>query len=195
MEAPYQIGANMIEIPLPGDLLISPPNIPDPRFRGCVLLMTHNDTSGSLALCLNKQSDYTTQDILSKLDMEGNLNFPLYWGGPVSPTTVWMLHDPDWSMESTIEINGEWSMTSNLNMFSHLADGDTPDHFRLVYGFCSWTKDQLKAELLGRPPWNPKHSWLTAKNPGPEWIMEMPVDELWTKATELSGHQAVDDWL
>lgn len=184
-------------MPTPGDLLIAPPTIPDLRFRNTVLLMTHNDKSGSLALCLNKPTDYSVKDVFDKLSMEYemNLNFPLYWGGPISPTTVWMLHDKEWSMEGTIEINNEWAMTSSMRMFTHLADGDFPKHFRLVYGFCSWEPEQLKAELSGRPPWSTRHSWLVAKNPGPAWLMEAPVDELWRLTTELSGHQAVDDWL
>ena len=187
----------MIEMPLPGDLLIAPPTIPDMRFRNKVLLMTHNDTSGSLALCINQQSEYTIQDVFDKLTMELdlNINFPLFWGGPISPTTVWMLHERGWSMEGTIEVNEEWSMTSSMKMFVHLADGDYPKHFRLMYGFCSWEPEQLKAELKGMAPWSIRHSWLVAKNPGPAWLMEAPVDELWRLTTELSGHQAVDDWL
>jgi putative transcriptional regulator len=194
---PCPIGAKMIEMPNEGDLLIAPPNIPDTKFRNSVLLMTHDDKGGSLALCLNKPSEYTTSDILDKLDLgfEMNLNFPLYWGGPISPTTVWMLHERGWEMEGTIDINNEWCMTSSMKMFAHLADGDMPNHFRLLFGFCSWAPEQLKAELRGMPPWSKRHSWLVAKNPGPEWIMEAPVDELWRLTTELSGHQAVDDWL
>lgn len=184
-------------MPNHGDLLIAPPNIPDPRFRNTVLLMTHNDVTGSLALCLNRPSDYTIQDIFDKINfkLETDLNFPLFWGGPISPTTIWMIHENEWSMEGTIEINEHWSMTSSMKMFVHMADHDYPKHFRLVYGFCSWAKDQLQAELRGLPPWSRKHSWLVAKNPGPEWIMEAPVDDLWRVTAELSGHQAVDDWL
>lgn len=197
MEAPYQIGADMIEMPQPGDLLIAPPNIPDNRFRNSVLLMTHNDSGGSLALCLNKQSSLTTKDIFDKaeVDFQLNISFPMFWGGPINLSTVWMIHDHNWSMPGTIEINEEWSMTSSMTMFAHLADGDYPQQFRLCYGFCSWQPEQLKAELSGRPPWSQRHSWLVAKNPGPEWIMEAPVDELWRLTTELSSHQAVDDWL
>lgn len=185
----------MMNMPVPGDLLIAPPNIPDLRFRNSVLLMTHHDTSGSLAICINRPSDFSTKDVLMKYEMEGNLNVPLHWGGPISPTTVWMLHDHEWYMEGTIEINKEWSMTSSMKMFTHLMDLDFPKQFRLFYGFCSWEPEQLKAELSGRPPWSPRHSWLVAKNPGPEWLFEAPMEDLWRLTAELSGHQAVDDWL
>lgn len=86
-------------------------------------------------------------------------------------------------------------MTSNIDMFKHLAEGDCPKHFRLMIGYCSWSRGQLEAEIAGNPPWNKGHSWLVAKNLGPEWLFEQPVDLLWENATTLSAHQAVDSWL
>lgn len=179
------------------DLLIAPPTIPDPRFRKTVLMMTHQHEGGSFALCLNRPSKYVCTDIIKELDAVDNLelNIPLYWGGPVSPSTIWMLHSSEWQMsERTITVTDQWSMTSNEGMFQHLADGDVPRQFRLVFGFCSWAPNQLEAELRGLPPWNPKHSWLVAKNPGAEWLFEQPVENLWENATTLCSHQAVDSW-
>jgi len=181
----------------PTDLLIAPPSIPDPRFRKSVMMLTHSHEGGSFALCLNRPSNYVCNDIIKEIDSVRDLdiNIPLYWGGPVSPSTVWMLHSAEWSLEErTVEIDEAWSMTSHESMFAHLADGDCPRQFRMVFGFCSWAPQQLEAELRGLPPWNPKHSWLVAANPGSEWIFEQPVENLWENATTLSSHQAVDRW-
>lgn len=185
----------MVPMPASTDLLIAPPQIPDKRFRGTVLMMTHDHQGGTFALCLNQPTDHTLLDILEDTGIEANLNFPLYWGGPVNPGSVWMLHSTDWSIESTVNINDDWAMTSNEEMFHHLADGDCPRFFRMMFGYCSWAPGQLKAELRGAAPWNKNHSWLIAENPGPEWIMEYPVDELWAASAELCSHQAVDSWL
>jgi putative transcriptional regulator len=182
----------------PSDLLIAPPNLPDARFRKAVLMLTHSHEGGSFALCLNRPTRYDCMDILKDLDLDEDINMPLplYWGGPVSPGTVWMLHSSEWSMQDhTVEINDEWSMTSNERMFLCLNDGDQPQQFRLMFGFCSWAPGQLQAELKGLPPRNPKHSWLVAQNPGAEWVFEQPVENLWENATTLSSHQAVDSWL
>lgn len=182
----------------PTDLLISPPSIPDPRFRKTVLMLTHDHDGGSFALCLNKPSRYVCKDILQNIEalQDLDLQFPMYWGGPVSQGTVWMLHSAEWELdERTVEIDESWSMTSHESMFAHLADGDYPQQFRLMFGFCSWAPNQLIAELRGLPPWNSKHSWLVAANPGPEWIYEQPVENLWENATTLCSHQAVDSWL
>jgi putative AlgH/UPF0301 family transcriptional regulator len=106
-----------------------------------------------------------------------------------------MLHDSGWRVDTTVELNDQWSMTSNLEMFYCLADGDCPRHFRLMVGYCSWANRQLTAELRGMPPWNHNHSWLVAENPGAEWLFDSAVEDLWTEATQLSSNQAVDSWL
>jgi putative transcriptional regulator len=185
----------MIKMPNSTDLLIAPPAIPDQRFRKAVIMLTHDTQQGSFALCVNKPTDHTLQDILDDNNIEAYLNFPLYWGGPVSQGTVWMLHDSDWSIESTVQLNEQWSMTSNLEMFYCLADGDCPRHFRLMLGYCSWANRQLTAELRGMPPWNHNHSWLVAENPGAEWLFDSAVEDLWMETTQLSSNQAVDSWL
>lgn len=184
-----------MKYPKQTDLLIAPPNIPDKRFRRSVLMLTHDHRGGSFALCLNHLTDLTLRDIAVELGFETSMNFPIYWGGPVNPNTVWMLHSSDWSCEQTVEINDQWSMTSNVKMFESLADGEFPRHFRFMMGFCSWSRGQLQCELDGLPPWSHNNSWLIAENPGPEWIFEHPVETLWETATTLSSHQAVDSWL
>ncbi len=187
----------MIELPDSGDLLIAPPGIPDSRFKDSVLLLTHDHRGGSFALCVNKPTEHVLTDAIQEIEglEDVDLRFPLYWGGPINPGTIWMLHSSEWDSEHTVRINDEWSMTSHVSMFYALADGDYPNYFRLSFGYCSWAPGQLKAELRGLPPWNHKHSWLVAKNPGPEWLFEHAVDELWDSATELSSRQAVDSWI
>jgi putative transcriptional regulator len=185
----------MITMPNSTDLLIAPPAIPDKRFHKAVLMLTHDTEQGSFALCVNKPTNHTLNDILEENQIDANLNFPLYWGGPVSSTTVWMLHSSEWATDHTVSINDDWSMTSNIDMFYSLADGDCPQHFRLMIGYCSWANRQLAAELKGMPPWNHNHSWLVAENPGPEWLFDSAVEELWMETTQLSSNQAVDSWL
>lgn len=190
----YQTGHSMI--PHQGSLLIAPPGIPDPRFKQSVMLVTRNSRAGTLALCLNRHTRYTIKDVLNDTDLlSADLNIPLYWGGPVDVTSIWMLHSSEWKLDSTIPINEDWAITSNINMFYHLSDLDTPKHFRLMFGQASWAPGQLTAELRGLPPWNPNHSWLLAEDVDPEWAFEQPEDELWATCVELSGSQAVSHWL
>ena len=179
----------------PGTLLIAPPAIPDERFRDAVLLITHHYKSGAFALTLNIPSAHTMQDLLDELEIDSELDWPIYWGGPVATNTVWMLHSTEWEMENTVVLSDQWSMTSNVEMFHHMADGDHPREFRIMMGYTSWARGQLEAELRGRDPWSPRHSWLTVSPQTPDWVFNQPPEELWDRATEQSAHEAVGTWL
>ena len=178
-----------------GGLLIAPPAIPDPRFKRSVIIITHKFKGGTYGLCVNRPTNYSIRDVLTDTGIEANFNFPIYWGGPINPTTVWMLHSSEWKMEGTVSIDHQWSITSNIGMFYHLNDLDIPKQFRMFFGQCSWAEGQLEAELRGISPWNPNHSWLLAESPDPDWLFEQSENDLWFNCTDLSSHQAVDTWL
>jgi putative transcriptional regulator len=179
----------------PGSLLIAPPTFPDNCFSETVHLVTHHTKGGTFALCVNQATDLTLKEVLVDLNINSDINFPMYWGGPVDPTSIWMLHDSDWHCGSTIKFHKDWAMTSNQEMLRRMADGDVPNYFRLMYGSCSWGRGQLEAELAGTGPWSPRTSWLVADSPDPRWLMEEPVEDLWHTSTMLSAHQAVNKWI
>ena len=185
----------MIDELEPGDLLVAPPTIVDSRFSKTVLLLTHYSEIGALALCVNRSTEHKINEILKELDIQLDNNIPLFWGGPVSPNTIWMLHSKDWKVETTIEINDDWNLTSHVSMFHHLADGDTPNHYRVFFGQASWGPGQLMGELEGDPPWSKQHSWLTVHNPKPDWLIQTEPRNLWIESTQICGEQAVDKWL
>ena len=183
-------------MPNTSDLLIAPPGMPDLRFRKSVLMITHIKTpTGPIALCLNKPTTHTLSEATRELDLDLNLNFPLYWGGPVAPGTIWMMHSMDWQIPGTMSVGEGLGLTSSLEMFHCLADADTPKHFKLFFGFCSWNHGQLEAELKGSPPWSKQNSWLVAKNPGVDWVFETPEDHVWEQATQISAREAVNSWI
>ncbi len=178
-----------------GDLLIAPPTMPDPRFSHSLLLVTAHSAQGSHALCVNRPTEHTLKDILDPLDIQLDQNPQLYWGGPVSTQTVWMLHDPDWQIENTLNINGDWSVTSHYKMFDKMAQGDYPERYRIMFGHASWDKGQLAAELEGREPWSHRSSWLVLHRPNPDWLLNSDVESLWTSSCSLCSQQTVDSWM
>lgn len=184
-------------IPEVGDILIAPHNMVDPRFKNSVILLTHHEADGSFGLCVNKPTEHTVKEMLENNDIRvsSDLNFPMYWGGPVGLNKIWMIHSPEWSSDHTVEINHQWSMTSNESMFHIIADGQVPKYFRVMFGFSAWGPDQLENELTGEPPWRKEHSWLIANAPSVEWLLDQEETDLWKSAVSLSATQAVDQWL
>lgn len=180
-----------------GDLLVAPATMRDTRFEKSVILLTHHHMEGSYGLCLNRLTGYTIQDLIkeAELDIDCELHMPLYWGGPVQPSTVWMIHDPDWSTPYTISINNNWSMTSHTEMFYHLADQNLPKYFRIFHGYAGWGPGQLMMEMHSLGPWEKQTSWLTVEQVEPETVLEKDESQLWTTTVELSARQAMDHWL
>jgi putative transcriptional regulator len=167
----------------------------DGRFSKTVLLVTHHNHTGTFALCLNRPTKHSSKALSQELKLDKELPFQMHWGGPVQPSSVWMIHDHTWENEHTLYVDKKWRITSNESMFYHMADGDAPRYFRLCYGFSSWAGGQLEMELSGSGPFTKSNSWLIVKKSDPEWIFETAIDELWDKATELSGQEAISNWL
>jgi len=179
----------------PGDLLIAPPAMADPRFKNSVLLITQHSSQGTQALCINKPSGHTVNEIVQAIDLELPQDVNLFWGGPVGLNTVWMVHDVDWAGDNTMRISEHWAMTSSMNMFHKITAGDRPKWFRVVMGLSSWAPGQLAMEMEGDGPFNIESSWLTAHAPTPEELLGQPPRDLWRNACDLSGNQAVSQWL
>lgn len=193
--AHFPIGANLTPSYSVGDLLIAPPGIQDPRFSESVLLITQTSVLGTQAICLNRSSGHTVNEIIKPLNLELEEDLVLYWGGPVMNNTVWMLHSTDWAMDNTQPVNNEWSITSNMSMFDRVLDNNRPLWMRFMIGIASWGPGQLEMELEGRGPWDHNSSWLVAHSPNPQRLFTLPPARLWRHCCELSGHQAIDNWL
>lgn len=178
-----------------GDLLIAPPSMPDPRFKEAVLLVTQDTAHGTQALCLNKLSGHSVNEILEPLNIRFEEDLPLYWGGPVGTSTVWLLHSSEWAEGNTQYINSDWSITSSINMFHKLINGDCPKHWRVMVGMASWATGQLDMEMEGEGPWDLSNSWLICAAPTPEEILTKSSSRLWRWSCDQSSHQAVDSWL
>jgi len=181
--------------PVPGSLLIAPPSMKDTRFSKTVLLTTHNNSAGSFALCLNRPTKHNISELSIELGLDKELPFQMNWGGPVNPGSIWMIHDQTWEIENTLYVDKKWRVTSHHSMFYHLADGDAPRQFKIVFGFASWMPGQLDMELKGEPPFNKSSSWVVTQPVDPDWVFNINSNDLWDEATKLAGKQAVDTWM
>lgn len=175
-----------------GDLLIAHPRIPDPRFKGTVLMLSALEPH-SVGFVLNKPTDYKLSNCIDDMPMEYDQT--LYWGGPVNNKTVWMLHSQDWMGDTSLAVDDRWALTSSQDMLLVIAGGRGPEYARFFTGYSSWAPGQLLAEMGGQGQWKPEHSWLTAHNPGPKWVLDTDDTQVWERATLLSSSQAVDSWL
>jgi putative transcriptional regulator len=180
----------MIEIEA-GDWLVSPPSMQDTRFVKVVVMITHHSET-SLGFCINKNLKHRFCEVVGNSIAINLVPEPeVFWGGPVNPTTVWMIHDNTWNHPSSININKDWNILSHVTMFDGLNDEHKPKDFRIILGCASWAPYQLESELRGEPPWTKDHSWLVLKQPDPSLLTSVDPDDLWKVATDLCLRQSV----
>lgn len=175
-----------------GDLLIAPPLAQAGQFNESVILVGLKDEHGTQGWVINRPTGHRVSEILKDYDIQLSNDPELYWGGPVSHHTVWLLHSTEWRLPNTRQINDHWSVTSNERMFHYLAEGDAPRYFKVVMGYSGWNAGQLEEELRGEPPRKHSNSWLVLRNPDSEWISDRDDDELWREAVSLSVQQSVN---
>jgi len=166
-----------------GKLLIAHPNLPKRSlFANSVILVTENSSKGVAGLILNKTSGHKA-DVLLKEHGSLQPNIDVYTGGPVNPGALIMLHSDEWYGSNTMQVPGGLAITSDIVMIKKLADGNSPDFWRLCVGLSGWMPGQLEDEIK-------EETWLTC-DPEPSIIFEYTGRAQWRKALDLCATQAV----
>ena len=77
-------------------LLLAMPQLSDPNFSRAVVLMIEHSANGSFGLVVNHPSPIKASELLDSLEMSwrGEDSAVVWAGGPVSPSTGWVLHEP-----------------------------------------------------------------------------------------------------
>ena len=131
----------------------------DNNFRNSIVYLNKHDGDGASGWVINKELDERVTTRLRK-SIQLGIVCPIYYGGPVDVTQVYVLHSADKKIEGhTKELNNNFCMTRDKMMINLLNNNDFPEYWRVVIGSCSWGAGQLESELLGsrtagRSMWN-----------------------------------------
>ncbi|MGG9970361.1 YqgE/AlgH family protein [Ferruginibacter sp. SUN002] len=167
----------MIE-PATGTLLIADPFLKDPNFMRTVVLMCEHNEEGSFGFVLNKQFDYTLDELITSFE---GYPIPVYCGGPVNMDTVHFIHQyPDQIPDSQEIIKGVY-WGGDFEVLTTLVKNNQIDFskIRFFIGYSGWGKDQLDGEL------NEK-SWLTVAATR-KLIFHNNPDDIWKDSLKHLG--------
>ena len=164
-------------------LLLAMPQLADPNFSRAVVLMVEHGEQGSFGLVINHPSPIRAAELLESLEMAwGGDGAALVWaGGPVCPSTGWVLHEPiaiAQPGQGTISITSGISLSTSPDRLRAIA-AEPPDHFRLLLGYSGWGPGQL-AEEMARGAW--LHTEATNS-----LVFETPPDLIWDTAMRTLG--------
>jgi putative transcriptional regulator len=181
------------ELSLAPGLLLSMPHLLDPNFTRAVVLMIEHNDEGSFGLIINQPSEMSVTTLLESLDLEwhGDQEACVFSGGPVMPTSGWVLHEPcpavgpgapdlKTGLEEggTIDIYPGLSLSTSPEKLAALA-ADPPARTRFLLGYAGWGPGQLAEEMT-------RGSWLHA-DLDTSLIFDTPADEMWDGALRSLG--------
>jgi putative transcriptional regulator len=165
-------------------LLLAMPQLADPNFSRAVVLMIEHGENGSFGLVINHPSPIKATELLDSLEMHwrGEDSAVVWAGGPVMPSTGWVLHEPSGiaspGAAGTIEITSTISLSTSPERLRAIAN-QPPRNIRLLLGYSGWGPGQLAQEMA-------RGAWLhTAADP--QLVFETPPDEMWDRAMKTLG--------
>ncbi|MCA9679462.1 MAG: YqgE/AlgH family protein [Kofleriaceae bacterium] len=169
-------------------LLLAMPQLLDPNFLHAVVLMIEHGDAGSFGLVINQPSPIKATELLDSLGMSwrGDPDAVVWSGGPVNPSTGWVLHEPIDALRpsaslgdgSTIAIAPGLALTTSPDGLRTIA-ADPPARTRLLLGYSGWGPGQLAAEMT-------RGSWLHT-DADPALVFDAPTEEIWARAMRTLG--------
>jgi len=164
--------------PGPGVLLIADPFLKDPNFMRTVVFLCEHQDEGSFGFVLNRNYDYTLDELVNGLD---DLKLPVFYGGPVQMDTIHFLHQYPEKIPGGYEIaegvfwGGDFDVAIQM-----IRSGEINlQRIRFYIGYSGWGTGQLNDELKEK-------SWLTVKATR-KIIFHKETEEIWKESLKLLG--------
>ena len=134
-----------------GQLLIAMPGMQDERFYKTVIYLCAHTDDGAMGLVLNQViKGLSFPGLLEQLGIDGvvsDRSVPIHFGGPVESGRGFVLHSNEYQQDSTLEVDGDISLTATVDVLKAIARGRGPKHSLLALGYAGWGPGQLDDEI------------------------------------------------
>lgn len=168
---------------LANHFLIAMPGLADENFNHSVTLICHHDDEGAMGIIINQPLRLTVQELFSENDLQTDkLRHPgqaVFFGGPVRPDHLFILHDNSQLWENTLLINNNLCLTTSTDFLTAMAAGETIDNHLVSLGYAGWGPGQLEHEMI-------ENSWVYAVADN-EIIFQTAAEKRWEEAAALAG--------
>lgn len=137
---------------LTGMLLVAMPTMQDPRFAHSVIYLCAHSREGAMGLVVNQVVDNVTlPNVIGQLGIETSVlsdaDSLVHFGGPVETSRGFVLHSPDYVLESTLIIDDSFALTATVDVLRAIADGSGPRRRFFALGYAGWAPGQLDREI------------------------------------------------
>ena len=162
---------------LAGQLLIASPDMRDP-FDHAVILMAQHSRDGALGIVINHRLG--TRPIAALLQALGAKadgvtgNVQIFLGGPVGPTTAFVIHDAGYRRDGTLDIDGRIALSDAADVLGDIGVGKGPSKSLVALGYAGWAPAQLDDEVS-------RGAWVTVPE-DPKLVFDDDRAKVWSDA-------------
>lgn len=164
-------------------LLIAMPDLADTAFAKTVVLLTEYENDGAYGFIINRETHLQLNEALSfsKGELQDAYKtYPLYSGGPVDNSRIWILYDQKaYRKNSGVDLGSGVSLAEEGQILIDDKIELQPNEMKVFHGSASWGAKQLESEIA-------QSSWITAQI-SKELIFDTPTHEIWEKAIRQLG--------
>jgi len=134
--------------------LIATDKMRDDRFGKSVIIMLESDKNGAWGLTINKHLGIMPIALLIDPSLSTSeererlfeINVPIFWGGPVDPKEVFIVHSVEYKSETTKKY-GKISISQDYNILFDIAKNKGPKNSLIIFGYSGWGEGQLEGEM------------------------------------------------
>jgi putative transcriptional regulator len=171
----------LVSAPDRGVFLVASPLLRDPNFVRTVVLLCDHGEGGTWGLVVNRRTALTFGELLEDLPFPASAQGPVFWGGPVEPSRMQVLHRLRRGLPDELEVVPNLRLGLDADMFRKLAgEPRAPGEAMHAYvGHAGWGPGQLEAELE-------TGSWFlcTAED---SVVFDTPADAMWEAVLRALG--------
>jgi putative transcriptional regulator len=166
--------------------LVAAPSLLDPNFARSVVLLVDHRPEGSLGFVVNRPAQVGLRGMIEPLgldlDEESVIDSPVLVGGPVQPSSGWLVYeraDGRPTGDEVIEVSDKLLVSASREMLADMVTKGDAGRLMLVLGYAGWGPGQLDEEIA-QGAWIPVGLDETI-------VFDTPYDDRWTAALRLLG--------
>jgi putative transcriptional regulator len=173
-----------------GSLLVAHPAYSHPEHTEHLVYITESTAASTMGITLNQPANLDLSELINqKSEYEyHSVPYEVFVGGEYNPNALIMMHSDSWYSSNTMQVDNNYSISSDNLMIEKLEMGNIPDWFRLFVGCKGWTPGELEHELKSAKP-----KWLLLRNPSLD-LIESSRDDVWKQALEQCSQQMFQEY-